>query len=67
MEGQWNNGVLHGKGFIKNYQKQAGKWVVSYEGEFKNGEKSGLGIERVEDTVYRGQFSKGCRTGNGRL
>ena len=47
MEGEWNNGVLHGKGCIKNYNKSEGKWTVSYEGEFKNGEKSGFGIERV--------------------
>ena len=50
----WSNGVLHGKGSIKNYSKSSEKWIVSYEGEFKEGEKSGLGIERVEDTVYRG-------------
>ena len=67
MEGIWVNGVLHDKGRIKNYDKAKGEWVVSYEGGFKNGEKSGFGIERSEETIYRGEFSKGCRTGKGRL
>jgi hypothetical protein len=67
MEGEWTNGVLHGKGSIKNFDKAKGEWIVSYEGSFKDGEKSGFGIERVEDSVYRGQFFKGCRSGKGRL
>ena len=67
MEGEWANGVMHGKGCIKNYDKIKAEWTVSYDGDFKNGQKSGFGIERMEDAVYRGQFSMNCRTGAGRL
>jgi hypothetical protein len=67
MEGEWSNGVLQGKGRIKNYNPTEKQWIVSYEGDFKNGEKFGFGIERSEDSIYRGDFSKGCRTGKGRL
>ena len=67
MEGEWSNGMLHGKGSIKYFDTQANVWKIGYEGDFKHGEKWGFGVERDNDSLYRGEFSKGCRTGKGRL
>jgi len=44
MQGEWSNGMLHGKGMIKHYDDRKGDWVITYEGDFKNGEKSGFGV-----------------------
>jgi hypothetical protein len=67
MEGEWSNGMLHGKGAIKYFDLAKEEWQVGYEGTFKNGEKWGFGVERDANSLYRGEFSKGCRTGKGRL
>jgi hypothetical protein len=37
MEGQWSNGMLHGKGCIKNYDLHRQQWIKNYEGDFKDG------------------------------
>jgi hypothetical protein len=45
IEGDWLDGKLNGRGCIKYYDKKKKEWRKSYEGEFKNGEKWGFGIE----------------------
>jgi hypothetical protein len=37
MEGEWSNGMLHGKGTIKYYDLQSNSWKIGYEGDFKHG------------------------------
>lgn len=59
--------MLHGKGTIKYYNLPKQKWLIGFEGTFKNGEKWGFGVERDQNSSYRGDFEKGCRTGRGRL
>ena len=67
MAGHWHNGMLHGRGTISHWDPIHQQWTLTFEGNFTNGEKSGFGIEREQNTLYRGEFSKGCRTGRGRL
>jgi hypothetical protein len=56
IEGDWLDGKPHGRGSVKYYDNKKKQWRKSYEGEFKNGEKSGFGIEESGGYLYRGEF-----------
>ncbi len=66
-EGDWKKGRYHGKGTLWIIIKKQS--VKQYEGEWKYGKMDGMGVYYYNKTgdIYRGSFSKGMRSGNGKL
>ena len=56
-EGEYLNGIINGKGTL--YYENSG--YINYIGEFKNGEKHGLGKEydKFGNIIYEGIFEEG--------
>tara|TARA_S200000501_G_C20845880_1_gene753603 strand:- start:2085 stop:2525 length:441 start_codon:yes stop_codon:yes gene_type:complete len=58
-EGNYKNGLYHGKGFLKNNFNQ-------YTGDFINGRMHGKGIQQFENGIrYEGEFQNGLWHGYG--
>lgn len=62
MTGEFDQGVLNGKGVLKNNELD-----YSYEGEWVNGQKNGKGKEEYKKFIYEGEFVNDKRLGKGKL
>ena len=56
-KGNYENGIFNGKGEL--YYQYSGN--INYIGEFKNGEKNGIGKEfdKFGNLIYEGNFKNG--------
>jgi len=59
FKGNFVNGKLHGKGKHLNLHK------YSYEGDFLNHAKTGMGKEETAEYTYEGYFAEGLKHGSG--
>jgi len=59
-EGEVDN--IHATGYGRYLNNETG---ISYEGEWKNSLKNGIGIESYKNNIYKGSFMNGKRNGIG--
>lgn len=65
-EGNWENGLMHGIGKYKFWDKSKDVFTEAYQGEFYKGIRQGKGrMEYANHDVYFGTWQNDFRTGEG--
>jgi hypothetical protein len=63
MEGEFHEGVLHGRGSLQITVN--GTQTYAYVGVWQNGHKHGKGTERTQTYNYEGSFHNDAKHGKG--
>lgn len=64
--GEWKDGLMDGEGLYRFYDPIKDEYVASYEGQFQEGKRHGIGrINFPDHTFYVGQWQADKRVGNG--
>ena len=64
-EGEWKDGLRHGKGiYIWGHSYDDG-WPYKYNGEWKDGKQNGNGIMVYKQGIYNGEWKDNKRHGSG--
>jgi hypothetical protein len=63
MEGQFDEGVLHGRGALRIICDGDEKYC--YNGFWKKGDKHGKGVEKTHNYKYEGTFHQNSKHGKG--
>ena len=65
-EGEWKDGLMDGEGIYRFYDPKKDEYISSYEGQFAEGKRPGVGRMTFPDhTFYVGQWQADKRVGNG--
>ena len=65
-DGEWEKGVMNGKGVYDRHDAERDRYAEQYDGEFHKGGKQGGGrLQYADKSVYEGQWQNNMRTGVG--